>query len=318
MVKFGILGAGNIARRFAASLAHVEGAQLVAVSCRTQEKADAAAAALGAERAYAGHEALLADADLDAIYLALPHQFHREWAIRALRVHKAVLCEKPATLSAAEMAEVAEVARTEGVLFMEAMKPRFVPLYAQVVEACGRIGQLTRVDTTLCNDMLGFVSGAGTYHMTPGPGAGVLLDCGIYCASWIEELCAGEPEVVDVTGVIKDGVDVYADARLHMGGVDVRLECAFDRAKPRTCTIVGTRGRIVVDELHRPQRACVTLDGKEPQELVAPYVVDDFFGEVHHMTALLEQGITESPAMPLDGSIRCARILDAVRRNLPS
>ena len=92
MVKFGILGAGNIARRFAASLAHVEGAQLVAVSCRTQEKADAAAAALGAERAYAGHEALLADADLDAIYLALPHQFHREWAIRALRVHKAVLC----------------------------------------------------------------------------------------------------------------------------------------------------------------------------------------------------------------------------------
>ena len=130
-----------------------------------------------------------------------------------------------------------------------------------------------------------------------------------------EELCTGEPEVVDVTGVIKDGVDVYADARLHMGGVDVRLECAFDRAKPRTCTIVGTRGRIVVDELHRPQRACVTLDGEEPQELVAPYVVDAFFGEVHHMTDLVGQGAVESPAMPLDASIRCARILDTVRRN---
>ena len=313
MVKFGILGAGNIARRFAASLAHVEGAQLVAVSCRTQEKADAAAAALGAERAYAGHEALLADADLDAIYLALPHQFHREWAIRALRVHKAVLCEKPATLSAAEMAEVAEVARTEGVLFMEAMKPRFVPLYAQVVEACGRIGQLTRVDTTLCNDMLGFVSGAGTYHMTPGPGAGVLLDCGIYCASWLEDFCAGTPELVSIAGAEKDGVDVYADAAFAFDGCAGRLECAFDRAKARTATLVGTNGRIVVEELHRPQRATVYVDGEEPQVLDAPYVVDDFYGETSHFVGLLEQGLTESPIMTLDDSSRCAAILDAIR-----
>ena len=313
MVRFGILGAGNIAKRFAASLAHVEGATLVAVSCRTQQKADAAAAAMGAQRAYAGHDALLADPDLDAIYLALPHDLHHEWALKALRAHKAVLCEKPAMLTAAEMRDVAEVARTEGILFMEAMKPRFVPLYAHVAQELERIGTITRVEATLCNDMLGFVEGSGSYHMTPGPGAGVLLDCGIYCASWIEEFCAGTPTLTSIAGASKDGIDTYADARLAFDDVDARLECAFDRAKPRTATLWGTMGHIVVEELHRPQRATLYLDDGTEEVIDAPYEVDDFYGEVRHFVGLVERGAKESEAMSLDDSIRCATILDTIR-----
>lgn len=316
MVRWAILGAGNIAHRFAASLAHVDDACLVAASCRTQEKAAAFLAevpcAEGA-RAYAGHDALLADADVDAIYLALPHQFHHEWAIKALRAGKAVLCEKPAMLTAAEMAEVAAVARETGSLFMEAMKPRFVPLYAQVIDAIGRIGTVTHVEATLCNDMLGFVDGKGTYHMTPGPGAGVLLDCGIYCASWIEALCPGEPTLVSIAGATKDGIDTYADARLSCGGVSARLECAFDRAKPRTATIVGTKGRIVVDDLHRPVHATITLNDGTVEELDVPYEVDDFYGEVTHFNQLVVAGKQESPIMPLQASVGCARILDTIR-----
>ena len=316
MVRWAILGAGNIAHRFAASLAHVADAELVAASCRTREKAEAFLAevtcAEGA-RAYAGHDALLADPEVDAIYLALPHQFHHEWAIKALRAGKAVLCEKPAMLTAAEMAEVADVAHETGCLFMEAMKPRFVPLYAQVMRAVQRIGDITRVEATLCNDMLGFVEGSGSYHMTPGPGAGVLLDCGTYCASWIEEFCPGEGELVGFAGAQKDGIDTYVDARLRYDGVDARLECAFDRAKPRTATIVGEHGRIVVEELHRPQRATLYLDGEEPCVLEAPYEVDDFFGEVSHFVGLVEAGEAESPVMSLEDSVRTARVLDAIR-----
>lgn len=312
MVRFGILGAGNIARRFAASLAHVEDAQLVAVSCRTQQKADAAAQALGAARAYEGHDALLADPEVDAIYLSLPHDLHHEWAIKALRAHKAVLCEKPAMLTAAQAAEVAAVAREEGVLFMEAMKPRFVPLYAQVREAVERLGDITCVEATLCNDMLGYVEGTDSYHMTPGPGAGVLLDCGTYCASWIAQFCPGEPVLKSIAGAAKDGIDTYVDARLDCG-IPARLECAFDRAKPRTATIWGSKGRLVVEELHRPQRATLLLEGEEPQVIEAPYEVDDFFGEVSHFVALLQEGRLESPLMGLDDTLRCARVLDAIR-----
>ena len=316
MVRWGILGAGNIAHRFAASLAHVEGACLVAASCRTQEKASAFLAEVpcaDGARAYAGHDALLADDEVDAIYLALPHRFHHEWAVRALRAGKAVLCEKPAMLTAAEMVEVADVARETGNLFMEAMKPRFVALYAQVLDAIRRIGAITRVEATLCNDMLGFVDGKGTYHMTPGPGAGVLLDCGIYCASWIEALCLGEPSLVSIAGAAKDGSDVYADAGLAFGDVSARLECAFDRGKPRTATIIGTTGRVVVDDLHRPVHATLTLEDGTVEELDVPYEVDDFYGEVSHFNQLVMAGERESPIMPLDASIGCARILDTIR-----
>ncbi|MBR3223948.1 MAG: Gfo/Idh/MocA family oxidoreductase [Atopobiaceae bacterium] len=316
MVRFGILGAGNIARRFAASLAHEDRASLVAASCRTTSKAAAFLDGVphneGA-RAYGSHDELLSDDGVDAIYLALPHDLHHEWALRALRAGKAVLCEKPAMLSATQMEEVARASLDEGVLFMEAMKPRFTAIYPKVRRAIDKIGELRSVEATLCNDMLGLVEGTGSYHMAPGPGAGVLLDCGTYCASWIEDLCAKDPEVLRAECVRKDGVDVYVDARMDCGGVEARLECAFDRAKQRRATIVGTRGTLVVDELHRPQAAVLRIDGAEEQTIDAPYEVDDFFGEVRHFVGLVESDKTESDVMSLASSVRCAAILDAVR-----
>ena len=316
MVRFAILGAGNIAHRFAASLAHVAHAELVAASCRSVAKAEAFLAEVPCAadaRAYGSHDELLTDPEVDAIYLALPHAFHHDWAIRALRAGKAVLCEKPAMLTAAEMAEVADVARETGLLFMEAMKPRFVPLYAQVMAALDELGPIVRVEATLCNDMLAYVEEKDSYHLHGGPGAGVLLDCGTYCASWIEDLCPGVPALRSIAGAQKGAVDIYADAELDHGGISARLECAFDRAKPRTATIVGERGRIVVEELHRPQRATVYLDGAEPRVLDVPYEVDDFYGEISHFVGLLEAGACESPIMPLKDSVHCALILDTIR-----
>ena len=167
VIRWGILGAGRIAHRFAASLRSEPQAKLVAISCRSAVKAAAFAEkfnvatadalsdeALGGE-AGAAHETLLARPDIDAIYLALPHGLHRTWAIRALRAGKAVLCEKPAALSADEMRAIAAVFRETGTLFMEAMKTRFTPCYARVRElvAADAIGRITRVETALENDM---------------------------------------------------------------------------------------------------------------------------------------------------------------------
>lgn len=316
MIRFGILGAGNIAHRFAASLSHEKRACLIAASCRTEKKAqtflDEVPCSKDA-RAYGGYEALLLDPTVDAIYLALPHAYHHEWALRALRAGKAVLCEKPAMLTSAQMAEVADEAAKAGALFMEAMKPRFVPLYSQVIAALDEVGPLTRIEATLCNDMLGEVEDTGSYHMTPGPGAGVLLDCGTYCASWIEDFCPGTPHLLSASATTKNGIDTYVDAHLDYGGVTARLECAFDRAKPRTATLVGEHGRIVVEELHRPTKATVFASGHNPRVIEAPYKVDDFFGEIRHFVDLLERNAVESPVMSLADSIRCATTLDIVR-----
>ena len=107
-------------------------------------------------------------------------------------------------------------------------------------------------------------------------------------------------------------------AQLDTGDAHAVLECAFDRAKPRTCTITGERGSIVVEDLHRPTRAIVRMDGRAEQVLAAPYEVDDFFGEISHFVGLLLAGATESPLMSLENSERTAGILDAVRVALAS
>lgn len=316
MIRFGILGAGNIAHRFAASLAKVEGAELVAASRRTAEKAAAFLAevpcAPGA-RAYGDHEALLADPEVDAIYLALPHDLHHAWALRALDAGKAVLCEKPAMLSEAEAAEVTAAARERGLLFMEAMKTRFVPLHPHVVDTVGVLGPVARVHASLCNDALASYRTRDTYILGGGPGSGVLLDCGIYCASWLDELLPGEIAVERVDTAFYEGSDVYVNAHMTIGGVAAELECACDRARPRQLIVEGERGVLTVDDLHRPQHAELRIAGEPTRDLDAPYEVDDFYGQITHFCALMRAGDIESPLMPHAATCRCARILDAIR-----
>lgn len=345
-VRWGILGAGLIAHRFARSLAHDPASELVAISCRSDVKAAAFAAEYGVapERAYAddaasaptpvgaeapaqqegtaleGHAKLLADAGVDAIYLALPHGLHRAWACAALRAGKAVLCEKPAALTADEVRAIAAVARETGVLFMEAQKARFVPAYARVREllGAGAIGELRRVEASLCNQMTEEQL-VRSYMLDPVQG-GVALDCGIYCASWIEDFLPGALSVRSSRIERYRGVDAYVRAELAFdagekdGAVEqtALLECAFDRQKPRQAALVGEKGRIVVDDLHRSQRVTLVPDGGEARVYDEPYMVDDFFGEITHFSGLVRAGAAESPVMPLAASVRCAEILDAV------
>lgn len=316
MIRFSILGAGNIAHRFAASLAKVEGAELVAASRRTAEKAAAFLAEVprtpGA-RAYGDHEALLADPEVDAIYLALPHDIHHAWALRALDAGKAALCEKPAMLSEAESAEVTAAARERGLLFMEALKTRFVPLHQHVVDAVGALGPVARVHASLCNDALASYRTRDTYILGGGPGSGVLLDCGIYCASWLDELLPGEIAVERVDTAFYEGSDVYVDACMTIGGVAAELECACDRARPRQLIVEGERGVLTVDDLHRPQHAELRIAGEPTRDLDAPYEVDDFYGQITHFCALMRAGALESPVMSHAATLRCARILDRIR-----
>lgn len=316
MVRWGILGAGKIAHRFAASLAQVEGAELVAASRRTLGKAEAFLAEVPCAqdaRAYGDHEALLADSRVDAIYLALPHALHREWALRAIRSDKAVLCEKPAMLSEAEAAEVTTEARSRRVLFMEAMKTRFVPLHSQVVSMLPSLGPIQRVSASLCNAMLDQLEQRDTYLLDGGPGSGVLLDCGIYCASWLDELLPGDIALDGVSVERYGSSDVYVDAHLTIGGVPAELECACDRAKPRRLVVESARGTLVVDDLHRPQSAEVSFADGTVRTFDVPYDVDDFYGQITHFCGILRAGSLESPQMPHAATLRCARILDVVR-----
>jgi predicted dehydrogenase len=312
MIRWGILGGGNIARRFAQSMEDVSGSRITAVSCRSREKAEDFAGRYGIERAFGSHESLLEDDQIDAIYLALPHGLHCLWAVRALKAGKAVLCEKPAAMSEEEMRLIAGTARECGVLFMEAMKTRFIPAYREVKRRIGEgaIGEVVSVETSLCNAMP-FDSARPTYHTDPSQG-GALLDVGIYCACYLEDFLRGDPVLKDLKAEFQGGVDFYADAELAFSSGRGRLTCAFDRAEPRRALITGTKGKILVEELHRPREFTVFTGAGEEKALI-PYEVDDFYGEIVHFADCLKKGRKESPVMPFDASIRCARILDRIR-----
>lgn len=323
MIHWAILGAGGIAHRFAASLLHHPDSILCAISCRNAEKAAAFAAQFGVPRRYLSHEALLADPEVDAVYLALPHGLHKEWAVRALQAGKAVLCEKPAALNADEMEQIAAAARGNGRLFMEAMKPRFVPLYARLRELVGQgaIGELTGISASRCSAVDTASLRPGCYLLQPGQG-GILLDCGCYCASWLEDwlparaldeaLCGGALPMT-VEDRLRDGIDVYVRARMEAGSVQAELECAMDRSKPRVVVLTGTEGRLVVEEMHRPQTAVLYRGGQTPERVESPYVVDDFYGEICHFAQCLQQALPESPVMPLAAFVRIARLMDRIR-----
>lgn len=332
-VRWGIVGAGKIAHRFARSLALEPRSELVAISCRSSARAAAFAAQHGvpeegtlSDEALGGvagsaHAALLARPDVDAVYLALPHSMHLEWAVAALRAGKAVLCEKPLCADAAQARSLVDAARGGTTLLMEAMKTRFTPLYQRVRElvAEGAIGGLLRVEALLENDMGDRIARGGDYLSDPD-GGGILLDSGIYCASWVEDYLPGPLEVVRARARWDHGVDCFVDAEIASAGGDgaptARLVTAADEGGPRTARLVGTTGEIVVDDMHRPQRARLERAGAAPVGLDLPYPVDDFHDEIEHFVDLLLAGRAESDVMPLAASLRCAELLDAVRREM--
>ena len=317
MIRWGILGAGNIAERFANSLRHEQNSLLEAVSCRSLEKAERFRKAHGAGKAYAGYEQMLLDPALDAVYLALPHGLHREWAVKALEAGKAVLCEKPCALNAEEVLEIRRAAEESGCLFMEAMKPRFTPLYMHLkerIEEC-MIGRLIRIEASLCNAMP-FSPDHPTYHTQPVQG-GALLDVGTYCAGYLQDFLGKDPRIGDVSVTMQGSVDYYVLAEMVFpGGESALLECAFDRAKPRTCRMIGDKGELPIRELHRPWEAVLYRSGKA-EEITVPYEVDDFYGEIFHFVRCLEEGRKESPVMPLSASEETAQILDRIREAFP-
>lgn len=209
-MKWGIIGAGKIAHRFAtACLADPEN-RILAVSARNPLKGQIFCQQFGIEKTYQDPQQLLQEMDIEAVYIALPHGLHQEWVIKACQAGKAVLCEKPLAINASQVAQIIEIQKQTGVLVMEAMKTRFIPLYQYLKEEIigqGLLGTIQKAYFSLCNQM--DLEGQNSYHMQAGQG-GALLDCGIYCAAWIQDYFSDQLRLVDQESKIYRNVDVYS------------------------------------------------------------------------------------------------------------
>lgn len=327
-VRWGILGAGHISHRFASSLKKVDGARLVAAAGRTPAHVEEFCRAFSIDAAHghasvddngdAAYDALIADPDVDAIYLALPHGMHAHWVCRALRAGKAVLCEKPAVLNEEEAHAIASVSRECGVPFMEAMKNRFCPMRARVkgLLASDELGRIVSIESV---QKLDYGEPPSSYLLDPLQG-GCLYDMGCYAVGWFEDLLAGACEVSsrevrwrDVSGGRVDWAD---EIRMSVGGIPIHMVCDGKATYESRLTIACERGSLEIERLHRPELAHVKYSDGRTLEINAPFEIDDFYGEIQHATQLIRAGKLESPIMPLAATQRCARIIDAIRLKL--
>ncbi|GHD64931.1 Gfo/Idh/MocA family protein [Jeongeupia chitinilytica] len=312
MIRWGILGCGNIARRFAQGLGHVPDATLVAIWNRHTNKADAFAREFGGA-AYASLEGLL-NSEIDAVYIATPHTSHARLAIRALAAGKHVLCEKPAAISAAELETVLACALEHGKLFMEAMKPPFYPLYRKLREQLERepIGPVGFVRAGFANP------GVPADHMLwdPEMAGGGLLDIGIYSAflavDWL-----GPMHEVQVLGRLVGGVDSFASVNAqHEGGI-AQLYCGLDLAGSGEALLSGPAGHVVIHEKWwNPQRATVRYADGRSVELDAPMSGSGLNYETAHFGALIRDGLRESPVVTHAHSRAMIAMVDAARAGL--
>ncbi|WP_435850832.1 Gfo/Idh/MocA family protein [Streptomyces roseolus] len=315
VVRWGVLATGGIAERFVTDLTELDGAEVVAVASRTEASARAFADRFGIGRAYGDWDGLFADPEVDVVYVATPHHAHREAAGRALEAGKAVLCEKAFTLNAREAEELVALARDRGLFLMEAMWMYCNPLIRRLAGLVrdGAIGDVRTVQADF-----GLAGSFGPDHRLrdPAVGGGALLDLGVYPVSFAQ-LLLGEPDAVQAHARISpEGVDLNTGMLLGWSdsGASALLSCSLEADTPLTAAVTGTKGRIEVPRgFFFPERFTLYREGAEPEEFTDTDDPHSLRHEAAEVMRCLRAGETESPLVPLDGTLAVMRTLDAVR-----
>ncbi|WP_268986221.1 Gfo/Idh/MocA family protein [Streptomyces sp. CC210A] len=314
-IRWGVLATGGIAASFTQDLLGMpDDAEVVAVASRTLEGAKGFAERFGIPRAYGSWAELAADGDVDVVYVATPHTAHRAAAGLCLEAGKPVLCEKPFTLNAREAQELVGLARERGVFLMEAMWTYCSPVVRRLVEvvADGAIGEVRTVHADF-----GLVGPDDPGHRLrdPAAGGGALLDLGVYPVAFAQ-LLLGEPDRVQADALLSpEGVDLNTGMLLGWAsGATALLSCSIVADTPLTASVSGTAGRIEFPRgFFSPEGFTLFRDGRDPEEFRVEGRRDSMQHEAAEVIRCLRAGETESPLVPLDGTLAVMRTLDAVR-----
>ncbi len=314
-VRWGIIGPGGIAGSFAACLRSVPGASLTAVASRDARRAAAFTATWGG-RACRDIADLLGDPGVDAVYVATPHPQHHALAKQCLEAGKAVLCEKPITINAAQCADLIATARRHGVFLMEAMWTRFLPCMAQVRAwlASGEIGE-PRLLTADFGFRCDWDPGSRLLDLQQGGGG--LLDVGVYLVSFADMVFAATPQRVSgFAHVGPTGVDEQGSLSLgYPGGALASLTYAIRTATNQTAVIYGTEGRIEIPSFWNATTAHLLRTGAAATMFTRPHLGNGYEWQAMEVARCLGLGLVESPFMPWAESLSIQRSMEDLRRS---
>lgn len=314
-IKWGIIGLGGIANKFANDLLTIEDAELYAVASRTQEKADEFAKKYGAKKAYATYEDLANDPNIDGVYIATPHSLHKENTLMCLEKGIAVLGEKPFAMNAKDVDEMIAKAKEKNVLLMEALWTYFLPHYEYVLKALKNktYGNILKIESDF-----GFARPFDIedrlFNKTVGGGS--LLDIGIY-PIFASLSTLGMPNTIEAKATFfENGID----SSCHMvfnydNDVKAYLKSSILEVFPTEAIFYCEKGTIKINrEFHCPSTVTILSDGKE--ETLDFGYDSNIFGykyETIHFQKLLKEGKKESDIMTFDFSKNLIKLLDDVR-----
>lgn len=315
IIKWGIVGAGNIANKFAGAIKNVKEAELTAVASQSEGKGRMFADRHDIKNVFTAYEEMAKSDIVDAVYIATPHPFHKPCAEIFLNAKKHVLCEKPVCVNTGQAVKLAECAKENGVFLMEAMWTRFLPAVKEALKIAnsGEIGKIRGVKADFC------------YSMTPDEEAkifrndmagGSLLDVGIYGLNFAAIFLGDNPESIISLSDVCNGVDCQTNVLIkYPNGTIASVSSAIDVKKPETGYIYGTKGYIALPQFYGAQELIVN-SANEERHISKPSIGDGFEEEIIEACNCINSGKMQSDIMPMSESIRILEQMDKIREQI--
>jgi predicted dehydrogenase len=313
-IRWGILGTGIIARKFAEALRDVPDAHLQAVASRTLDTAQAFGRDFDVATCHGSYQALADNPQIDVVYVATPHPMHAANVRMCLEAGKPVLCEKPFTMNAREAREVIALARERKLFLMEAMWSRFLP---GIVEARRLIddGIIGTPQNVLAD--FGFVANVAADHrlVNPALGGGALLDLGIYPLSMAAHFLGKIADVTAMAELGATGVDEQTAFTLrHSAGGLSSCLCSFRATTPGQITISGPLGHVrIARPFNRAEHLTIALHGADVRTVALPPTGNGYAHEILEAGRCLRAGLLESPVISLDQTVALLDCMDTMR-----
>ena len=314
-IRFGIVGTGTIAHRFAEAIKNVDNAELVAVASRTKENAEKFGCEFDIPARFDSYEKMALSDVIDAAYIAVPHSGHIGCSCLMMNNGKHVLCEKPMAVNSKEAEEMFRCARENNVLLMEAMWARLVP---------GTIKMLELVENGVLGDILG-VEGKFCYSMDEDEmdhhvfkrenGGGSLLDVGVYGLNFASWYLGKDVETINAQSDIYNGVDSHTCVLLkYKNGAIADISSAILLRKPNEGYVYGNKGYARLLRFYAPQEIDIYLNNGETVKIPVPYAGNGFEEQIAHFSECVSKGLKESPVVTHEQTLFITKQMDEIRK----
>ena len=314
-IRFGIVGTGTIAHRFAEAIKNVPEAELAAVASRTRENAEKFGDEFNIPLRFESYEKMARSDSIDAAYIAVPHSEHIRCSCLMMNNGKNVICEKPMAVNSTEAEKMFRCADENGVLLMEAMWARLVPGTLKMLELVkeGVLGDVLGVEGKFCYTMDEDEMGHHVFKNENGGGS--LLDVGVYGLNFASWYLGRDVEKIDAQADVFNGVDSHTCALLkYKNGAIADVSSAILLRKPNEGYIYGSKGYARLERFYAPQKIEIYLNNGERETIPVAYKGNGFEEQIAHFCDCVFQGLRESPVITRAQTLFITAQMDEIRK----